>query len=58
MDIILVIGLIIIAILLFWQAGKQQRAAGLPAGRVIYTDTGAWGKIEQPLYRLTAQSGR
>jgi CRISPR-associated exonuclease Cas4 len=42
--------LIIIAIVLFWQSSQTQKAAGLPGGRVIYTDTRAWGKVEKPLF--------
>lgn len=42
--------LVIIAVILFWQSGRTQKAAGLPGGRVIYTDTHAWGKVEKPLY--------
>ncbi|MEW6029228.1 MAG: CRISPR-associated protein Cas4 [Chloroflexota bacterium] len=43
--------LILLALFLFWQSNRQQRQAGLPGGRVIYTDTRAWGaKVEQPLY--------
>jgi CRISPR-associated exonuclease Cas4 len=42
--------LFILALVLFWRSGVQRREAGLPGGRVIYTDTGAWGKVEQPLY--------
>ena len=31
--------------------GLAQKTAGLPGGRVIYTDTRAWGnKVEKPLY--------
>jgi CRISPR-associated exonuclease Cas4 len=41
---------IIIAIALLWQSGRQRAQAGLPGGRVIYTDTRAWGKIEKPLF--------
>ncbi len=44
------LGLFLVALVLFWQASRRQRAAGLPGGRVIYTDTGAWGKVEKPLY--------
>jgi CRISPR-associated exonuclease Cas4 len=33
-----------------WIAGRQRRASGLPAGRVIYSDTDRWGKVEKPLY--------
>lgn len=39
-----------LAILFFWQSGQQRREAGLPGGRVIYSDTEAWGKVERPLY--------
>jgi CRISPR-associated exonuclease Cas4 len=42
--------LFLFAVILFWQSARQQRAAGLPGGRVIYTDTRAWGKVEKPLY--------
>lgn len=43
--------LFLIAIFLFWQSSRQQRDAGLPGGRVIYTDTRAWGApLEQPLF--------
>lgn len=44
------LGLFLLALILFWQASRRQQAAGLPGGRVIYTDTGAWGKVEKPLY--------
>ena len=37
------------ALLLLWQGARRRSAAGLPAGRVIYTDTRAWGKVEKPL---------
>lgn len=43
--------LLILAIALLWQSSRQQRDAGLPGGRVIYTDTRAWGApLEQPLF--------
>ena len=42
--------LFLLAIIFFWQSGKQRREAGLPGGRVIYTDTGGWGAVERPLY--------
>jgi len=50
--IILYVGifLVVFALVLFWQSGRTQKAAGLPGGRVIYTDTHAWGKVEKPLY--------
>ncbi len=42
--------LILLAIVLFWLAGRQQKEAGLPAGRVIYADTSRWAAVEKPLY--------
>ncbi|MGC1377373.1 MAG: CRISPR-associated protein Cas4 [Anaerolineales bacterium] len=42
--------LFLLAVIFFWQSSRQRRAAGLPGGRVIYSDTRAWGKVEKPLY--------
>jgi CRISPR-associated exonuclease Cas4 len=43
--------LVIIAVVLLLLARRQQKVLGLPAGRVIYTDTRAWGApLEQALY--------
>jgi CRISPR-associated exonuclease Cas4 len=42
--------LFLLALFFFWQSGRQRRAAGIPGGRVIYTDTGGWGALERPLY--------
>jgi len=42
--------LFFIAILFFWQSNRQRKEAGLPGGRVIYTDMRGWGKLERPLY--------
>lgn len=48
-----------LAILLFWRSGRSRRAAGLPAGRVIYSDTRDWGELEEPLYDpVLALTGR
>jgi CRISPR-associated exonuclease Cas4 len=38
------------ALVVFWLAGRQRRASGLPAGQVIYRDTGGGIKVEKPLY--------
>jgi len=48
----LVIGLFLLflAVVFFWQSNRQRTQAGLPGGRVIYTDTRAWGLVEKPLY--------
>jgi CRISPR-associated exonuclease Cas4 len=42
--------LLLLFLYLLWQSGRTQQASGLPGGRVIYTDTRAWGKVEKPLY--------
>lgn len=45
------LALLLFALFLLWQSSRQQRDAGLPGGRVIYTDTRAWGALlEQPLF--------
>jgi CRISPR-associated exonuclease Cas4 len=41
---------IVLAIILFWLATRQQKASGLPAGRVIYQDTSRWTAVEKPLF--------
>ena len=50
MNILIPILLILLALALFWIASRQRKAAGLPAGRVVYTDTGQGSKVEKPLY--------
>lgn len=42
--------LFLLAFLFFWQSNRQRKAAGLPGGRIIYTDTRGWSKVEKPLY--------
>jgi CRISPR-associated exonuclease Cas4 len=46
------IGLVIllIAFVLFFISGRQRHASGLPGGRVIYSDTHAWGAVEKPFF--------
>ena len=39
-----------IAILFLFISSRQRKAAGLPSGRVVYSDTSRWGKVEQPLF--------
>jgi CRISPR-associated exonuclease Cas4 len=46
----LALALFLLALIFFWQSNRQRKAAGLPGGRVIYTDTRAWGKLEKPLF--------
>jgi CRISPR-associated exonuclease Cas4 len=48
----LIIGLLflLLAFALYFISERQRRISGLPGGRVIYTDTRAWGKLEKPLF--------
>jgi len=46
------LAILLVALVLFFISGRQRRLAGLPAGRVIYTDTRAWGVLEKPLFDL------
>ncbi len=46
----LALALIIFAILFFRRSSTQRQDAGLPGGRVIYTDTRGWGEVEKPLF--------
>ena len=45
--------LLVIAVALLWLSRRQVRAAGLPGGRVIYTDTQKWGAVSEPFYDST-----
>lgn len=46
----LILLVVLLSFILFWQAGRAQRASGLPGGKVVYTDTGGWGRLEKPLF--------
>ncbi|UCH60757.1 MAG: CRISPR-associated protein Cas4 [Anaerolineales bacterium] len=41
---------LILGLTLFWQAGRQKRASGLPGGKIIYTDTSTWMPMQEALY--------
>ena len=43
-------GLLVLGLLLLWLARRGQARSGLPQGRVVYTDTGGWGRLERPLF--------
>lgn len=49
----------VVAIIFFILAFRQRKQAGIPSGRVIYTDANLWGKVEKPFYdpnlRLTGK---
>jgi len=47
--------LIILALLLWLIARGARTASGLPAGRVVYSDTGGWGRPERPLFSARLQ---
>jgi CRISPR-associated exonuclease Cas4 len=38
---------------LLWISARLRRRAGLPAGRVVYSDTGTWHACADPLYAST-----
>ncbi len=42
--------LVLLALVFFWLATRQQKISGLPAGRVIYADTSRWTAVEKPLF--------
>jgi CRISPR-associated exonuclease Cas4 len=48
--IFLAVALILVALAMLWQASRVKREIGLPAGRVIYTDTSSWSPVEASLY--------
>lgn len=50
LTIILALVLFVLALILLWGSARQRQRSGLPGGRVVYTDTGAWKRLEQPLF--------
>ncbi len=44
------LAILFLAFIFFFRSDRQQKEAGLPGGRVIYTDTHGWGKVEKPLF--------
>jgi CRISPR-associated exonuclease Cas4 len=42
--------LAVLGLVLLIYSGRQRVTAGLPAGQVVYADTGAWQRCEQPLF--------
>jgi len=43
-------GLLALGLLLLWLARQARARSGLPRGRVIYSDTGGWGRPERSLF--------
>ncbi len=50
MNFAVILTLLLLAGLLFWVAGRQRRKLGVPEGRVLYEDSGAKRRLEQPLF--------
>jgi CRISPR-associated exonuclease Cas4 len=50
----LLVALAVLALLVGWlalrAAGRARQSAGLPAGRIVYADTGDWRPLEKPLF--------
>jgi CRISPR-associated exonuclease Cas4 len=42
--------LVLLALAAWWISVRQRKSSGLPDGRVVNADTGAWRKLEKPLY--------
>jgi CRISPR-associated exonuclease Cas4 len=42
--------LLALGLLLLSLAWRGRARSGLPQGRVVYTDTGGWGRLERPLF--------
>jgi CRISPR-associated exonuclease Cas4 len=49
----LAILLLLAGLLLLWLASRRRKDLGMPAGRIIYADTRAWGAVQEPLYDRT-----
>lgn len=47
--------LLILALGLWLLAGRLRQSTGLPTGQVVYSDTGAWGRVERPLFSQNLQ---
>jgi CRISPR-associated exonuclease Cas4 len=41
--------LILLGVALLWWGRRTRAATGLPAGEVVYSDTGLWQEVQQPL---------
>jgi CRISPR-associated exonuclease Cas4 len=57
--IFLALALALTGLWLLWRARVRRQETGLPAGRLVYADTGAWSRCERPLFsnehRLTGK---
>lgn len=44
------LALLLAALFIFWLGGRQQKQAGLPGGRIVYSDSKTWGVPEKPFF--------
>lgn len=47
--------LLALAVLCWLISVRLRRSSGLPSGEVVYSDTGAWGRAEKPLFSTRLQ---
>jgi CRISPR-associated exonuclease Cas4 len=48
------LALLAVALILLWVSGALRRRAGMPAGRLVYSDTRRWQAVAEPLYASSA----
>jgi CRISPR-associated exonuclease Cas4 len=46
---VLALIILLVGAYILWHSRRLRAQTGLPAGEVVYTDTGAWETVEQPL---------
>ncbi len=51
----LFLGLLVLGLLLLWVARRGRARSELPKGRVVYSDTGGWGRLDRPLFSRAFQ---
>ena len=47
---ILCVVLLASGLVLLWEARRRRVPSGIPRGRVVYTDTGGWKRVDRPLF--------
>ncbi len=47
--------LVFLALLFLLLSRRAHQGTGLPAGEVVYSDTGGWGRLEKPLFSQRLQ---
>ena len=46
---LIIIAILLLGLLFLWLAGRARKKTGLPAGEIIYSDTGALEAVDRPL---------